>query len=126
MFGRAALTRDAFTRSGTRMQSLAPPPHVQGVGRALPPHYADQETLIASLRDLWASQHFNVERLEELHRAVQVSGRHLALPLEAYPGLTSFAARNDAWIRVAQEVGADALTQALAAAGLAPQDVDHL
>src|SRR5205085_6313602 len=32
----------------------------------------------------------------------------------------------DAWIRVAQDVGAEALTGALDAAGLTPRDVDHL
>ena len=29
-------------------------PRIRAVGRALPPYYADQETLIAIFRDLWA------------------------------------------------------------------------
>jgi alkylresorcinol/alkylpyrone synthase len=103
-----------------------PGPHVRSVGTALPPHYADQETLIASFRTHWAKEHFNLERLEELHRAVQVGGRHLAVPLDDYPGLADLRSRNDAWIRVASEVGERAVRQALDRAGLAPRDVDHL
>jgi alkylresorcinol/alkylpyrone synthase len=101
-------------------------PYVRSVGTALPPHYADQETLIAAFRNHWAQEHFNVERLEELHRAVQVGGRHLAVPLEEYPGLTDLRARNDAWLRVSTEIGEQAVRQALERAGLSPGDVDHL
>jgi alkylresorcinol/alkylpyrone synthase len=101
-------------------------PCIRSVGTALPPHYADQETLIAAFRTHWAKEHFNLERLEELHRAVQVGGRHLAVPLEDYPGLVDLRARNDAWIRVATDVGEQAVRQALDRASLVPRDVDHL
>ncbi|MDD5564887.1 MAG: 3-oxoacyl-[acyl-carrier-protein] synthase III C-terminal domain-containing protein [Thermoanaerobaculaceae bacterium] len=111
---------------GTAVDSAPPHPRIRAVGRALPEHYADQETLIAAFRDAWAGAHFNVERLEELHRAVQVSGRHLALPLAAYRDLTSFAQRNDAWTAAAVNLGETAVREALRRAGLAPADVGHL
>jgi alkylresorcinol/alkylpyrone synthase len=101
-------------------------PYVRSVGTALPPHYADQETLIAAFRSHWAKEHFNLERLELLHRAVQVGGRHLAVPLAEYPGLSDLKARNDAWVRVSTEVGELAVRQALHRAGLDPSEVDHL
>ncbi len=101
-------------------------PRIRAVGRALPEHYADQEALIAALRDTWAGAHFNVERLEELHRAVQVSGRYLALPLATYKELTSFARRNEAWTTAALDLGEAAVREALRQADLAPADVDHL
>jgi alkylresorcinol/alkylpyrone synthase len=106
--------------------SPAPSPAILAVGRALPPNHVDQETLTAALRAHWARQHFNAERLEELHRAVQVKGRHLALPLAEYPTLDTFKKSNDAWIRVAEELGAEAVLRALEAAGLRPADVDQL
>lgn len=102
------------------------PPRIRAVGRALPEHYADQESLTAALSEAWGEAHFNPERLEALHKAVQVSGRHLALPLAAYRDLTSFAARNDAWTRAAVDLGEAAVRDALAEAGLSPSDVDHL
>ncbi|MFL5303391.1 MAG: type III polyketide synthase, partial [Anaeromyxobacteraceae bacterium] len=96
------------------------------VGRALPPHRLDQEQLIAALRGLWAAKHYNVERLEDLHRAVQVTARHLALPIEAYASLDTFQKSNDAWIAAAEDLGEAAVRAALDRAGLAPSDVDHL
>jgi alkylresorcinol/alkylpyrone synthase len=103
-----------------------PPPTIRSVGRALPPHYAEQEQLISSFRALWARKHFNLERLEELHRAVSVSGRFLSLPIDEYPALVTFQQRNDAWIRVAAELGEKVVRQALDKAGLTPRDVDHV
>ena len=101
-------------------------PALLGSARALPPHFVEQETLLAAFRKLWAREHFNLDRLEALHRAVRVGGRNLALPLEEYEALTSFAARNDAWTRVAVELGEQALRAALDNAGLGPRDLDQL
>ena len=111
------------------MKRSAPPSpaaRIASVGTALPPHYVDQETLIATLRTWWSDHARHAERIEVLHRNVQVRGRHLALPLEEYARLEGFAAANDAWIRVGLEVGAAAITSALSRAGLAPQDVDAI
>jgi alkylresorcinol/alkylpyrone synthase len=99
---------------------------IAAVGRALPPHYYDQDTLMEALQRRWGGRFFNPERLERLHRNVLVGGRHLALPIEEYDGLTSWGKANDAWIRVAQEVGGQAVLDALGRAGLAPTDIDAI
>ena len=99
---------------------------ILAAAQALPKNYVDQETLLAAFRALWGQKHFNLDRLEQLHRSVRVGGRHLALPLAEYAGLESFAARNAAWTRVAVEVGEDAVRKALLAADVAPSQVDHL
>ena len=99
---------------------------ILAAAQALPPHYVDQETLLSAFRALWGQKHFNLDRLEQLHRAVRVGGRNLALPLEEYAGLESFAARNAAWTRAAVEVGEDAVKKALLKADVAPGQVDHL
>jgi alkylresorcinol/alkylpyrone synthase len=99
---------------------------IASVGRALPPHFYDQDTLLAALRRRWADQIFNLDRLERLHRNVLVGGRHLALPIEEYDGLTTWGKANDAWIRVAQEVGGAAVLDALEKAGLGTGDVDAI
>ncbi len=57
---------------------------------------------------------------------MRVGGRYLALPIAEYEPLTTFRARNDAWIRVALDVGEQAVRDALGAAGLTPRDVDHI
>ncbi len=98
---------------------------ILAIGTAAPPHYYDQEALLGAFRAAWASQHHNPRRVEQLHRAVQVGGRHLALPMEDYLGL-DFGKANDAFIRVGTDIGAQAIAQALAAAGLAATDVDAI
>jgi alkylresorcinol/alkylpyrone synthase len=103
-----------------------PPVRIRAVGRALPGNFVDQESLTAALREAWGIVHFNPERLEELHRSVQVSGRFVALPLWAYRELTTFARRNEAWIRAAVDLGEAAIRDALGQAGLSPSDVDHV
>ncbi|HLX11127.1 MAG TPA: type III polyketide synthase, partial [Thermoanaerobaculia bacterium] len=99
---------------------------IAAVGRALPPHYYDQDALLDGLRRRWSDRLFNPERLERLHRNALVGGRHLALPIDEYAGLTTWGKANDAWIRVAQEVGGAAVSDALARAGLSPAAVDAL
>jgi len=99
---------------------------IAAVGTALPDHFYDQETLLAALAAHWRERYFNVGRIEQLHRNVLVGGRHLALPLEEYPKLATFGAANDAWIRVALELGERAVADGLARAGLAAADVDAL
>lgn len=101
-------------------------PAIRAVGTALPPHHATQEELIGAFRRLWGGTHFNLDRLERLHRAVRVGGRHLALPVDAYDRLRSFEEANRIWTECAVALGAEAVERALAAAGLAPRDVDHL
>jgi alkylresorcinol/alkylpyrone synthase len=99
---------------------------IAAVGAAFPPHFYGQEELLAAFREHWGTRYFNLARLEQLHRNVRVGGRHLALPMAEYPKLSGFGAANDAWIRVATEVGAAAVEDALARAGLGVADVDAL
>lgn len=61
-----------------------------------------------------------------IHEATEVKYRSLVLPLEAYTELDSFAASNDAFIRVGLELGAKVIVDALAEAGLIPSDVDFV
>ena len=99
---------------------------IVAVGEAFPRNYYDQDTLLAAFRAHWSERHYNLDRLERLHRNVLVGGRHLALPMEEYAALDTFGKANDAWIRVALEVGGEAVTRALQSAGLTGDDVDTL
>ncbi len=100
--------------------------HISAVGKAFPPHYYDQGELLSALKAEWAREHHNPARLDRLHRNVLVGGRHLALPIEEYDRLETWGQANDAWIRVAQDVGAAAVRDALERAGLGVGDVEAL
>ena len=63
---------------------------VVAVGCATPEHRYDQSALMEAFTAYWSAKHHNVERVSRLHRAVQVSGRNLALPLEAYASMSGF------------------------------------
>lgn len=99
---------------------------IASVGRAFPKNYYSQSALSEALKKHWAKRHFNLDRLEQLHRNVLVDGRHLALTLEEYEVLESFTDANDAFIRTAVEVGARAVEDALERAGLGTDDVNHI
>jgi alkylresorcinol/alkylpyrone synthase len=99
---------------------------IAAVGSALPPHYYDQDTLLDAFKRHWVERHYNLDRLETLHRNVLVGGRHLALPIEEYERLERWGQANDAWIRVSQEVGEQAIRDALEKSGLDTDDVDSL
>lgn len=126
MRSRAGAARPTPASSGRPSLRRAPLATIAAVGAAFPPNFYDQETLLAAFRSHWATRHFNLDRLEALHRNVLVGGRHLALPMEDYARLTGFGDANEAWLRVAQQVGEAAVRQALDDAGLAPADVDAL
>jgi len=99
---------------------------IASVGAAFPPHYYPQERLLEEFKRVWSPRLFNQDRLEALHKNVLVGGRHLALPIEEYSKLENWGQSNDAWIRVAQDVGEQAVREALALAGLEPADVGSL
>jgi len=99
---------------------------IAAVGSALPPHHYDQDELLEAFKRHWSQRHHNLERLEKLHRNVLVGGRNLALSIGDYEQLRGWGEANDAWIRVAQEVGEAAVRKALTAAGLHTSDVDAL
>jgi alkylresorcinol/alkylpyrone synthase len=105
-------------RRGSRILSVA------GV---LPPHRYPQ----ADITDFIAERVLGeegvpdraVEMLTHFHQASKVDSRYLALPLEQYTGLT-FGSANDVYLATSVHLLEQAGKQALAEAGIRPQDVD--
>ena len=88
-----------------------------------PDHYYRQEEIFSSLSEVWSPKGVNLHRVEQFHKNVKVDGRHLALPIESYYNLEKFGDRNDAWVRVALDLGEKVLTNLLDKAGLLPMDI---
>lgn len=101
-------------------------PFIRSISRTLPEHYEPQAKLSAYLKALWSKRHFNVDRVDELHKNSKVDGRYLACSLAELSTLDSLQKRNDKWIQVATDVGARSVSDALKEADLTPKDVDHV
>ena len=99
---------------------------IASAGHAFPEYWYPQATLTEALVVHWPPEIRRARRLRHFHEQVQVKGRHLALPLEAYGERLSFKQRNDAFIRVATELGERAIEEALVKAGLRAPEVDCL
>jgi alkylresorcinol/alkylpyrone synthase len=99
---------------------------IASAASAFPKHYYPQKFLLEKLQEYWGERLKNPLTLARLHRNVTVDGRHLALPTDDYYKITTWGQANDIWIKVAQELGEQALCRALHHAGLAPEQLGAL
>jgi alkylresorcinol/alkylpyrone synthase len=99
---------------------------IASAASAFPKHYYSQKFLLEKLQEYWGARLKNPLTLARLHRNVTVDGRYLAMPAEDYQKLTTWGQANDIWIKVAQELGEQALCRALHHAGLAPEQLGAL
>ena len=102
---------------------------IVAVAPVLPPHRCAQAEVTAMVRGMVlpggvddASARGRL--LDSLHAHAGVEHRHMALPLEDYPGLDGFTGSNDAFIRIGTDMAIEAVTTALKASGLTPSEVD--
>ena len=90
---------------------------------ALPPHrYSQQQITDMFLESMVPGTDERLVR--RFHGNAGVAYRHTAVPLQEYASLADFGDANDTFIRVAVELGSQAVLDALKAAGLEPSDVD--
>ncbi|MFB6265102.1 MAG: type III polyketide synthase [Bradymonadaceae bacterium] len=103
-------------------------PVIRSVGTALPDQtYAQSEILETAERLLSpVDADEEVELLEYFFDAVDVSRRHLVLPLDAYADVAGFGEATDLFERHATQLGTRAVSDALDRAGRSPGDVDAL
>jgi alkylresorcinol/alkylpyrone synthase len=97
---------------------------IASVCPVLPDHRYPQQQITEAFADLCLGEADRRRLLSRLHASARVEHRHTALALPDYAALTDFTAANDAYLKVAVELGTRACAGAIAAAGLAPEDVD--
>ena len=100
--------------------------YIANISKAHPEHYYDQYALIAEFKRTWSQAHHNLNRVDRIHKAVMVGGRHLALPIEEYHDLNDFTKANDHFIRIATDVGEKAINEVLKKKGLTATDIDAI
>ena len=97
---------------------------ILSVRGALPEHCYAQQEITDAFAQVIASRSLDERLLHRVHANAGVGQRHLAMPLEEYGLLDDFGRSNDRFIAVGVQLGAQALVDALKAAGLTPGDVD--
>jgi alkylresorcinol/alkylpyrone synthase len=112
------------TRFGRYVGTVDVVTTVAAVHGVLPPHRYPQSELTDLFARLCPPEDGHGPLLRRLHSSAKVATRHLALPIERYPGLDGFTAANDAFLDVAVDLGAQAVTGVLKDAGLSVDDVD--
>lgn len=97
---------------------------IAGVQAVAAPYGYSQDEITEAFAAVMSPKGAEREVIEHIHRATGVKHRNLALPIEDYVELAGFGAANDEFIRVGADLGAAAVTSALAAANMGPADVD--
>lgn len=97
---------------------------IVSVAGVLPGHRYAQAEVTAAFASVLGAHGVDRLLLERIHANAGVSHRHLALPLDRYAALRDFGEANDEFITAAVDLGAEAVVDALKAAGLTPTDVD--
>ena len=99
---------------------------IAGVAGAMPGHRYPQAEITAAFKAYWSEKLKRPEQIDQFHSRVGVEHRHLSFPMERYPQFSSFGETNDAWIEVAQDIGAKAIDAALGRAGLDREELNAL
>jgi alkylresorcinol/alkylpyrone synthase len=68
------------------------------VGSAFPKNYSSQNVIRDALKSHWLDKLEGPQILDRLHSNVGVQGRHLALAIAGYEGLSTWGKANDASI----------------------------
>lgn len=90
----------------------------------VPEHRHDQAEITSALSGTLFGDAVDPRLVERLQGNAGVTTRHLTMPLAAYEDMGDFGRANDTFIEAGVELGARALTEALKAAALTPEDVD--
>src|SRR6266702_7809385 len=99
---------------------------ISSVGTAYPRYRYSQAEISQALVQRWEGKLEEPRLLSRLHSNCGVEFRNLVFPLHHYPTLVGFGMTNDAWITAAVELGEQAVTRALARAGITPEDISAI
>lgn len=99
---------------------------IVAVAPVLPEFVHEQAAITAELAEMMDADSTRRAILDRFHTASGIATRSTVLPLADYREIGSFDESNEIWMREGTALAARAVTEALAAAGLDPSEVDHL
>ncbi|HEY0627118.1 MAG TPA: 3-oxoacyl-[acyl-carrier-protein] synthase III C-terminal domain-containing protein [Allosphingosinicella sp.] len=103
-----------------------PPVSLLSLATAVPPHLLHQKEAKEIAARLFGRRAGHFDRLAPVFDNAGIETRHLVMPLEWYEGDHRWKARNDVYLAAAEGLYVEAAEKALAAAGIAADEVDGL
>ncbi|MDP2013377.1 MAG: type III polyketide synthase [Actinomycetota bacterium] len=97
---------------------------IAAVHGQLAPHRYPQAEITAAFAEVVSPTGEHRPLIERIHLATGIEFRNLAIPLDEYAQLSGFGEANDAFIRVALDLGEAAINGALQEVGLDARDID--
>lgn len=101
-------------------------PIIESIATAVPPHAISQDDIRDAALHHFSRGRKDMRRLIPIFNNVNVSKRHLCVPLQWYERRHSFSETNSEYIRWARKLSRQAVSDCLKQAGARPGDVDHL
>jgi alkylresorcinol/alkylpyrone synthase len=99
---------------------------IAAIATALPDHAYPQRTITELLAPMVTSDPVKQAVMRRVHSSTRVDTRHLVLPLEQYRDALTFGQTNDRFVGEATRLAAACMSEALARAGVAPDEVDFV
>lgn len=99
---------------------------IAATSTAFPPYYYKQQGVVDALNAYWGRDPQTAAALERLHSRTGVDGRYFARKLEEYAALDTWGKANNAWIEVAEHLGAEAIEALLAQTGVGRERIAAL
>ena len=99
---------------------------IAAVAGAFPANRYHQSLITDALRAHWSDKLQRPETLSRLHSRAGVEYRNFAFPLTDYTRFETWGQSNAAWMQIAEELGEQAIDDALTRGGLKRRDLDAL
>jgi alkylresorcinol/alkylpyrone synthase len=101
-------------------------PTIAAIGTAVPPYPVSQDTVRNVARSFFAGRYKDVDRLLRVFAHAHIETRHFCMPVAWFQEEHSFEEKNALYSQYAVELGSQAATACLAAAGCRADEVDHI
>lgn len=105
---------------------MSPEPRLIALATAVPSHVLSQGDARDGIGALFEASLGYDRRLLDVFANAKIAERRVCMPLDWYLAEHGFAEKNALYVEHAVRLAAEATQKALAAAGLAPADVDHV
>jgi alkylresorcinol/alkylpyrone synthase len=99
---------------------------IAAIATALPGHSYSQRAITDLLAPMVTTDPVKQAVMRRVHSSARVDTRHLVLPLEQYRDALTFGETNDRFVGEATRLAAASMREALARAGVAPDEVDFV